>query len=608
MKHYDPSWTPPDYRMTTTVNINSTCNAYWDGSTINFYRAGGGCGNTGQMGDVIYHEYGHGVTQWIYGTNPDDVGEGNSDIVAFLIDNNAIVGEGFYLDNCGSGIRTAANTFRYPDDYVAGSIHANGQIVSGFWWDAREILLPVYGEEGTRDILWTNWHMGRRTLQPVSMPDQVLTAFLMDDDDGNLTNGTPHYYAFCPAAENHGFTPPGPAPVLSITHNRLHNQVYDGQPEPVTAVFTSSAAAIDPTSVKLRYQVDGGGMTETAMTPTGNPGEYTGLIPAHPVGSRIDYAMLARDELRNGGAYPPAYCSPAQPAGASSFYIVTSLDEMESASGWSVGAPGDNATTGIWERVDPNGTGAQPEDDQTPPPGVMAWITGQCLPGCGLGDNDVDNGTTTLISPLYDLSGATAARVIYYRWYSNDLGATPGTDYWVVHATNDGGTTWVTVENTNVSAATWTPIEVDLNAVMGGAPGMVQFRFIASDLDAGSLVEAGRGRFHDHGRLRERCPGGASRIGRTEVPPGARAAQSLRPGDRSRLRDPGFCIDHASDLRRGRREPCGRCRMERSSMAAATSCHWDGLDDRGREAASGVYYARLATSGFSASRKLVLQR
>src|SRR5262249_1883127 len=29
------------------TNINATCNAYWDGSSINFFKSGNGCPNTG---------------------------------------------------------------------------------------------------------------------------------------------------------------------------------------------------------------------------------------------------------------------------------------------------------------------------------------------------------------------------------------------------------------------------------------------------------------------------------------------------------------------------------------------------------------------------------
>src|SRR4029453_18596372 len=42
-------------------------------------------------------------------------------------------------------------------------------------------------------------------------------------------------------------------------------------------------------------------------------------------------------------------------------------DALEAASGWTVGATGDNATSGIWTRVEPFGTGA-PQHATAPPP------------------------------------------------------------------------------------------------------------------------------------------------------------------------------------------------------------------------------------------------
>ncbi|HXU34419.1 MAG TPA: hypothetical protein VN851_27915, partial [Thermoanaerobaculia bacterium] len=48
-------------QLTTNVNLNQTCNAYWNGSTLNFFKSGGGCGNTGELPSVSLHEYGHGL-------------------------------------------------------------------------------------------------------------------------------------------------------------------------------------------------------------------------------------------------------------------------------------------------------------------------------------------------------------------------------------------------------------------------------------------------------------------------------------------------------------------------------------------------------------------
>src|SRR6185295_6741499 len=53
-----PSNTWLQSQLTTNVNINLTCNAFWNGSTINFYRSGGGCRNTGEIAAVFDHEWG----------------------------------------------------------------------------------------------------------------------------------------------------------------------------------------------------------------------------------------------------------------------------------------------------------------------------------------------------------------------------------------------------------------------------------------------------------------------------------------------------------------------------------------------------------------------
>ncbi|MCZ6542668.1 MAG: hypothetical protein O6768_03295, partial [Planctomycetota bacterium] len=71
--------------------------------------------------------------------------------------------------------------------------------------------------------------------------------------------------------------------------------------------------------------------------------------------------------------------------------IVQSQDDLEADTGWVVGAPGDNAVTGIWNRMNPEGTAAQPEDDHTPAPGTICWVT-DGFAGGGLGANDVDGG------------------------------------------------------------------------------------------------------------------------------------------------------------------------------------------------------------------------
>jgi hypothetical protein len=69
-------------QLTANVNINDTCNAFWDGTTINFYRSGGGCRNTGEIAAVFDHEWGHGLDDNDANGTISNSGEAYADIVA----------------------------------------------------------------------------------------------------------------------------------------------------------------------------------------------------------------------------------------------------------------------------------------------------------------------------------------------------------------------------------------------------------------------------------------------------------------------------------------------------------------------------------------------
>lgn len=168
-------------------------------------------------------------------------------------------------------------------------------------------------------------------------------------------------------------------------------------------------------------------------------------------------------------------------------------DDLEAPSGWQGGIGGDTATTGVWTRVDPRGTAAQPEDDHSNP-GANAWVTGQGSAGGSLGENDVDGGFTSLLSPVYDLSGMSDPLISYWRWYSNGTGGAPGADIFEVDISNDAGLSWSSVEVVGPTGAGtgggWISYSFNVASVVTPTD-MVQMRFRASDLATGSIVEAG---------------------------------------------------------------------------------------------------------------------
>ncbi|MBD3162597.1 MAG: M28 family peptidase [Candidatus Eisenbacteria bacterium] len=169
-------------------------------------------------------------------------------------------------------------------------------------------------------------------------------------------------------------------------------------------------------------------------------------------------------------------------------------DDVEADGAWTLEAVGDDAETGQWVRVDPNGSEyngqpCQTEDDHTPDPGTDCFVTGQGPVDGGAGAADVDGGRTTLTSPTFDLTGVTGPEITYWRWYTNDLGNNPGQDEWVVQISSDGGTSWTDLERTTASQNSWQE-RTFLVADYVTPTEEIVVRFIASDEGGGSLVEA----------------------------------------------------------------------------------------------------------------------
>ncbi|MFM7808272.1 MAG: hypothetical protein ACKPEA_10155, partial [Planctomycetota bacterium] len=92
--------------MTINNGVTGSCNAFYNGSSINFYSSGGGCNNTGYS-SVAWHEYGHHVVS-TGGSGQSGYGEGMGDCISVLMSGESVLGYGF--QSCSTGIRNAANS------------------------------------------------------------------------------------------------------------------------------------------------------------------------------------------------------------------------------------------------------------------------------------------------------------------------------------------------------------------------------------------------------------------------------------------------------------------------------------------------------------------
>jgi hypothetical protein len=390
---------------------------------------------------------------------------------------------------------------------------------------------------------------------------------------------------------------------VAIVHTPLPNTEDTENPYRVVADITA-AGTLNPDSLRVYYST-GSGWNGLTMSGTGNPDEYEAFIPEQVGGTWVDYYLVAEDTDGSRATSPGG-----APTEVHTFFVgtITSVfaDDFETNKGWTVGAAGDNATTGIWERCDPQATVAQPEDDHTPAPGVNAYIT-QCAAGSGQGSYDVDNGKTTLLSPVFDLSGYLSAQVSYYRWFSNDTGSSPESDDWWVDVTDDGGANWVRLETLETSDRTWRLIERDLTEYIDLTP-QVRFRFVAADTGSGSIVEAGVDdfaivTFEDAAAGVVRTdPGSTGRLVLEQNAPNPFAAETAirfsvpAPGAKVTLRIVDVAGREVRNLLNGEK------------VLGSRALTWDGRNDRGAAVASGLYFCELQAGEERHLRKVSLVR
>lgn len=240
------AWLPANAWLSSqlgdNVNINSTCNAFWNG-TVNFYKSGGGCRNTGEQSGVIVHEWGHGLDQ-NDGGGFDNPSEAYADVVAFFETHLSCIGRGFRVSgNCGgygdpcldcTGVRDQdfdkhqSHTPATPAGFAQNNCgsgggpcgkeeHCEGHIAGEAVWDLAFRDLPAMGLDPQ-----TAWQIADRLFYKsrqgsggnaynCALPNSdgcnagswFNSMRNVDDDDGNLANGTPHAGAIFAAFDRH---------------------------------------------------------------------------------------------------------------------------------------------------------------------------------------------------------------------------------------------------------------------------------------------------------------------------------------------------------------------------------------------------------------------
>ncbi len=494
-----PTFTGLANALPAYVMINASCNAYYDGVSTNYYNMAGSCNNTA-FSSVAAHEYGHHIVNRL-GLAQGAFGEGYGDTISMLQLDDAVVGR--YFNTSGGAVRTpdTAN-IQYP---CSGAIHFCGQVLGGVTWEIRKNLGTRYGNPTGLDLarqlhgewsLITTGGLGTNSAHAQTARDYLT----VDDNDANWFNGTPnlpqlnaafaaHAIPFPELRANMTLVSPASFPTLQPSNTPIPVDVtITSGVNPSTNVLTT----ITPGTARIEYSTasETGPFTTVPMT-AGASSHFTASVPGASCPGVL-YWRVAVDTSAGTVRLPSGTEAVfSQRIGDGLTNILT--DTFEGGAGaWTVSntPDGSGTFTGDWAWGDPLATNAQPAAGSA---GTNCWFTGQGT-GAGDGEADVDNGQTFLTSPAFNLAGQNNVEFAYSRWFSNALGSSPGIDVFRVQASNDNGATWVPAETVGPTGAdvgqAWVEGGFTLSGIGLAPTSTVRVRFIAEDVDPGSLIEA----------------------------------------------------------------------------------------------------------------------
>ena len=163
-------------------------------------------------------------------------------------------------------------------------------------------------------------------------------------------------------------------------------------------------------------------------------------------------------------------------------------DGFEAATGWTTNPSGtDTATTGAWQRGAPQATSSGIATQLGAcAGGSNCLVTG--LSGGAAGDNDVDGGTTSVLSPPINLP-ATGTLTLGFSYYFAHLNNSSSADFFRVSIVGASGTSQVFQELGSAAndAAAYSTQSVNISSFAGQS---IRILIQAADAATGSLVEA----------------------------------------------------------------------------------------------------------------------
>lgn len=196
------------------VDINQECNAFYNGS-LNFLKQSSRCANTGLISDIVKHEWGHGLDDYLGPTSRQNnnntsgitdaaYSEGIGDVLAAYMSRSPDMAKGLFL-NDPKALRNLQNNRVYPPANIEeAKVHSLGLVVGGAFWDLHTNLTKLYGAELGND------KASRLFFRHLMTSDRYLDAYQavlrVDDEDNNPMTRSSSYCAITRAFSRHNIT------------------------------------------------------------------------------------------------------------------------------------------------------------------------------------------------------------------------------------------------------------------------------------------------------------------------------------------------------------------------------------------------------------------
>jgi cysteine-rich repeat protein len=416
-EHYAPDLEWLDQQLPVNVNIDDSCNAFSDGESINFFQANSQCANTGQLADVVYHEFGHALHTHsiVEGVGGFDGAhsEGLADFLAASITDDPGMGRGFFFDEGPlRHIDPPDMEHVWPRD--VGEIHFTGLIFAGAMWDLRELLIQQLGR--ARGVDLANRLFYATLERATSIPTTYVEILVEDDDDGDLSNGTPNVCDINAAFGMHGLR------AVAAELTPLAAEIPDADGFPVTLSVGGLFAQCPGDGLagaNLEWVLRGAALddAETIEMTEADDGTWHATMPPAEAGQVVRYKVIVDFQDGTFKSFPD---NPADPR--FEFYVgevvplyCTEFDSDPFAEGW---------THGLTGGVDEEGADDWTWGPLMSPPSSgdpAAPFSGDAVLGNDLGGGDF-NGTyqpdkvNFAQAPQVSVGQYSDVRVQYWRW------------------------------------------------------------------------------------------------------------------------------------------------------------------------------------------------